>query len=170
MNQYPEELKASLIARMLPPNNARVAQLVQETGIPKDTLYTWRRNAHRGGAPAQEKLSDGLRSEEKFNLVLETASLNEVELGEYCRRKGLFPQQISAWREICKQAHAPLGPKAEREKLRNQAREIRGLEAELRRKDKALAEAAALWVLQKKLRTLWVEPEEEKPTLRGAKR
>jgi len=170
MNQYSEELKASIVARMLPPNNVSVAELLRETGIPKDTLYTWRRNAHKGGAPAQENPSGGLSSEEKFNAVLETASLNEVELGEYCRRKGLFPQQVSAWREICAQAHAPLTPKADRKRLHNQTKEIKRLEAELRRKEKALAETAALLVLQKKVRTLWEEPEDERSTLRSAEK
>ena len=170
MNQYPEELKANLIARMLPPNNASVAELAGETGIPKDTLYTWRRNARKGDAPVQEKSTDGLSSEEKFNVVLETASLNEVDLGEYCRRKGLFPQQIGAWRELCMQAHAPLAPKADRVKLHNQAKVIKGLEVELRRKEKALAEAAALLILQKKVRTLWEEPEDERSTFRSAGR
>ena len=168
MKQYPEELKASLIARMLPPNNVSVPELARETGIPKDTLYTWCRNARKGDAPAQEKPSDGLSSEEKFNVVLETVSLNEVELGEYCRRKGLFPQQISAWRQTCMQAHAPLAPKADRRKLRNQAQEIKRLEADLRRKEKALAEAAALLVLQKKVRALWEAPEDARSTLPSA--
>lgn len=170
MNQYPEELKASLIARMLPPNDVSVPELARETGIPKDTLYTWCRNARKGDAPAQEKPSDGLSSEEKFNVVLETVSLNEVELGEYCRRTGLFPRQISAWREICKQAHAPLAPEADRKKLRDQAKEIKGLEAELRRKEKALAEAATLLVLQKKVRTLWEDPEDGRSTWRSAEK
>ena len=161
MNQYPEELKASLIARMLPPNNGGVSEMARETGIPKDTLYTWRRKAQKGGASVPEKPSTGLSSEQKFNVVLETASLNEVELGEYCRRKGLFPQQISAWREICTQAHAPLAPKADRNKLRTQTKKIKRLEVELRRKEKALAEAAALLILQKKVRALWEEPEDE---------
>ncbi len=170
MNQYPAELKASLIARMLAPNNVSVAELARETGIPKDTLYTWRGKAHQGAGPAQDKPCAGLSSEEKFHVVLETASLNEVELGEYCRRKGLFPEQISAWRELCKQACLPGSAKANREKLRNQTKEIRQLEVELRRKDKALAEAAALLVLQKKVRTLWEEPEDERSTWRSATR
>lgn len=140
MNQYPEELKASIIARMLPPNNVGVPELVRETGIPKDTLYTWRRNVKKRGVAAQANPAGGLSSEEKFNVVLETASLNEVELGEYCRRKGLFPQQISAWREVCVQAHAPLAPKADRKMLGNQSKEIKRLGAELRRKEKALAQ------------------------------
>jgi transposase len=170
MKLYSAELKANLIAKMLPPNNVIVLELAQETGIPKDTLYTWRRNAQKGDAPIQEKSSDVLNSEKKFNAVLETATLNEIELGEYCRRKGLFPQQISAWREICKQAHAPLSPKADREKLRNQAKEIKRLDAELRRKEKALAEAAALLLLQKKVRTLWEDPEDERSILRSAEK
>ncbi len=170
MNQYPEELKASLIARMLPPDNIGVPELSQDTEIPKDTLYTWRRNALKGEAPTQEKLPDGLNSEEKFNVVLETATLNEVELGEYCRRKGLFPHQISQWRKICKQAHAPLATKGDQKRLRNQAKEIKRLDAELRRKEKALAEAATLLVLQKKVRTLWEEPEDGRSALRSVEK
>jgi transposase-like protein len=164
MKQYPEELKTSLIARMLPPNNVKVSELSRETGIPKDTLYGWRRNCRNGDTAVQERPAGELSSEQRFDVVLETANLNEVEIGEYCRRKGLFPQQIHAWRKICEQAHAPVAPKADGEKLRSQAKEIRQLEAELRRKEKALAEAAALLVLQKKVRTLWEEPEDGRST------
>lgn len=170
MKQYPEELKANLIARMLPPNNVSVTELVRDTGIPKDTLYTWRRNARKGDAPAQDKPTERLSSEEKFNVVLEVASLTELELGEYCRRKGLFPQQISAWRATCQQAHAPLAPQADREKLRNQGKAIKRLEAELRRKEKALAEAAALLILEKKVRGLWEGTEADRSTLRRVER
>ena len=153
MTQYSEELKASIIAKMLPPNNIPVPQLVRETGIPKDTLYTWR-SKHRqagGAAPVQPPAPGELGSEEKFTVVIESASLNEVELSEYCRRKGLYPEQISAWRNACTQANASPVPKVDRAKLKAQAKHIKQLEAELRRKEKALAEAATLLVLQKKL-------------------
>jgi len=169
MNQYPEELKVSLVARMLPPNNVSVSALVGETGIPKDTLYSWRRHAHLAGAGAQAQPLEGLCSEERFNVVLETASLNELEFGEYCRRKGLFAQQIQAWRTTCQQAHTPLAPSADRQRVRQQVKQIHDLEAQLRRKDKALAEAAALLLLQKKVRSLWEDPEDARPTLRSAK-
>jgi transposase len=50
LRTYSAELKDSLVAKMLPPNNVRVPQLVRETGIPRDTLYGWRRQAvGRGG-------------------------------------------------------------------------------------------------------------------------
>ena len=168
MNKYSKELKESIISRMLPPNNIGVPELVRETGIPKDTLYTWRSNARKGCAPAQLNTPRELSSEEKFNIVLETASLNEVELGEYCRRKGLFPQMINAWQETCKQAHTPLAPKADRTTIRTQKEAIKRLKGELRYKEKALAEAAALLILQKKVRTLWEDPEGEKSTMRSA--
>ena len=81
MKLYPPELKASLIARMLPPNNVNIAELARETGIPKNTLYSWHSQARRGSTSAdEEKNSAGLSSQEKFTIVLETASLNEVEL------------------------------------------------------------------------------------------
>jgi len=164
MTQYSEQFKASIIARMLPPNEVPVPQLARETGIPKDTLYTWR-SKHRkfvGDATVQPSRSGELSSEEKFAVVLESASLNERELGEYCRRKGLYPAQINAWRDACTQANASQAPKVDPSKLKAQAKHIKQLEAELRRKDKALAETAALLVLQKKLQALWEEPEDGK--------
>ena len=163
---YPEELKASIIAKMLPPNNVPVPQLVRETGIPKDTLYTWRRTHRKalGGAGTQPISGRQLSSEEKFAVVLESAGLNEVELSEYCRRTGLFPQQISAWRQSCLQANAPAAPKVDWTELKAQSKHITQLEAELRRKEKALAEVAALLVLQKKAQALWGDPEDGKST------
>lgn len=139
-------------------------RLTQETGIPKDTLYTWRskhRKSH-GDIPAPPVPSGELSSEEKFAVVIESASLNEVELSEYCRRKGLYPEQIQAWRKTCLQANAPTTPKVDLTQIRAQAKQIKQLEAELRRKDKALAETAAILVLQKKVQAIWGEPEDEK--------
>lgn len=163
MTQYPEEFKSSMIAKMLPPNNVSVPQLARETGIPKETLYTWR-SKHRkvGGAPtAPGSISGDLSGEEKFAIVIQSASLNEVELSEYCRRKGLYPEQISVWRASCMEANASQAPKIDRTKLKAQSKHIKRLEGELRRKEKALAELAALLVLQKKSRKIWGEPEDE---------
>ena len=80
-------------------------------------------------------------------MVMETASLNQVEFSAYCRRKGLYPEQIRAWRKACQQANASAGVTVDREKFRQQAKEIKPLQDELRRKDKALAETAALLAL-----------------------
>jgi transposase len=165
MRHYSEAFKSNMIAKMLPPNNIPVPDLARDTGIPKDTLYAWRLKHQRSpdNIPATPQAPSGeLSSAQKFAVVLETASLNEVELSAYCRRKGLYPEQISAWRESCLQANAAVSPKVERAQLSAQTRQIKQLEAELRRKDKALAETAALLVLQKKVQAIWGEPEDEK--------
>lgn len=164
MTNYSEELKASIIVRLLPPINAAVSEVSKETGIPKDTLYTWRiksRGSH-GGALAQSGQSGHFSAEEKLSIVIEAASLNEVDLGEYCRRKGLYPEQITGWKNALVQGLATTPSKAEREQLQSQARTIKQLEKELDRKEKALAEVAALLVLQKKFHALLEESEVEK--------
>lgn len=163
---YSPEFKASIIARMLAPNNIPVPDLVRETNIPKDTLYAWRSKARKEaqGAAVAAVPSSGLSSEEKFAVVLETAALNEVELGEYCRGRGLYPQEVTAWRASCAQANATMSAKAERAEIRTQKQQIKNLERELRRKEKALAEAAALLVLEKKARDLFKEPADGKST------
>ena len=169
--KYSEEFKASIIARLLPPHNASVSEVSKETGIPKDTLYTWRlkyRNqgceASQGGQPGQHNAA------EKLAIVIETASLTEVELGEYCRRKGLYPEQIAAWKSAIVQGLTKAPSKAEREQLQKQSRTIKQLEKELYRKEKALAEAAALLVLQKTFQALLEEPEDEKSNSGSAKK
>ncbi|MCI3170636.1 transposase [Pseudomonas aeruginosa] len=97
-------------------------------------------------------------------MVLESASLNAAELAEYCRRKGLYVEQIKAWREACEQANGSVQPsktRREREEEKAAKKRIKQLERELRRKDAALAETAALLVLRKKAEALWGKDEDE---------
>jgi transposase-like protein len=160
LKTYSDEFKDSIVAKLLPPNNVSVAQLVKETGIPRDTLYGWRRQAGgQGSLPATPAAPVGtLSSAEKFAVVVETAVLNELELGAYCRRKGLFAEQITAWRTTCRRANDPLPSTAEQAERRAERAQITALTRELQRKDRALAEAAALLLLQKKVRAIWEEP------------
>lgn len=164
MRDYSDEFKAKIIARLLPPNNEYVPDVAKETGIPKDTLYAWRIK-HRRGSQSNKSGQDrsgALTSEQKFDIVLETASMNEAELSEYCRRNGLYPEQIKAWSEACRKANAPTGRTNDRETKRQLSKENKQLRSELRRKEKALAETAALLVLKKKVQEIWGEPEDEK--------
>lgn len=123
----------------------------------------------KGAVPASTP-KGVLTSEEKFAVVLEAASLNETELSAYCRRRGLYRQEIEALRASCMAANAAVSGKSERAEVRAQKLEIRELEKELRRKEKALAEAAALLVLQKKVRALFAEPEDGKSSSRSDER
>ena len=101
---------------------------------------------------------DRLNSQDKFHLVVESAALNEQELGEFCRRRSVFPEQLASWREACTGANEPRPGREDSADNRKLARRNAELEGELRRMEKALAEAAALLMLQKKVRDLWAEP------------
>ena len=150
MRAYSAEFKASLIAKMLPPNNRSIPDLVRETQIPRDTLYHWRTQALKaGGEVILASMPKERDSAEKFDIVVETAHLNAEELSAYCRRQGLYPQQLEAWRSACIQANAPVYGQAERAQQRQDQKRIKALEQEVARKDQALAEAAALLMLEK---------------------
>jgi len=163
MTHYSEEFRASIAARLLPPNNARVADVVKETGVPKDTLYEWRtryRNK-QGASPYSGKPTNQYSADDKLAVIIETASLNEAELGEYCRRKGLYPVQITTWKASMVQGLMSSPSKADREQNQKQIKAIQHLEKDLARKEKALAEVVALLVLQKKFQALMEGPGEE---------
>ena len=102
--------------------------------------------------PGNGKQPEEWSSKDKFGVVLETAGLNEAELAEYCRRKGLYVEQVVAWRTACQDANEDSVERTrdQREQSKNDRKRIKQLEKELVRKEKALAEAAALIILRKK--------------------
>jgi transposase len=165
MPRYSEERKAAVIEKMMPPHNTSIPELAKETGICDATLYNWRKQARLEGyaVPADGRNPEKWSSADKFAVVVETASMNEAELGEYCRQKGLYPEQIAAWRETCLQANAnqEVQSQAQRKQAKQARQQIKQLERELRRKDKALAETTALMVLEKKARAIWGDGEDE---------
>jgi transposase len=163
MKRYSPELKESIIRKMMPPRNMSVSQLIKETGISDATLYNWRKEARSKGGivPGDGKNPERWSSEAKFAVVLETAGMTEQELGEYCRAKGLYAEQITAWRKQCEKANQAGAKQVSTEQSKKDKKRIKALERELRKKDKALAETAALLVLRKKADAIWGEPEED---------
>ena len=156
---YSPELKESLLRRMLPPNNESISKIAREEGISEQTLRNWRDKARAKGIAAPDDWS----TQDKFLIVVETASMNETELAEYARKKGLYVEQIKAWKDACMNANGGIAKEAARlnRELRDSEKERRKLKRELARKEKALAETAALLVLRKKADAIWGDPEEE---------
>ena len=148
---------------MMPPGNRSVSELAEETGISAVTLYAWRKQARAAGAvvPGDGKSPEGWSSQEKFRVVLESAGLNETELAQYCRRRGLYVEQIRAWREACEQANASAQERSrsEREQSKAARKRIRDLERERKRDKAALAEA--LLLLRKKAEAIWGKGEDD---------
>ena len=164
MRRYSEAVKADVRRRMSPPQRQSVAQISTELGIHVVTLYNWRKTWRLQGevVPASEKDPEGWGATDKFTVVLETAGLNATELSAYCRERGLYPEQVERWRQASQDANEKpvltLKEQKELERLRAQdQKEIKRLKQELRRKEKALAEAAALLIASKKIQAFWGE-------------
>lgn len=164
-NKYPKEMKEAIIARMLEGDEA-VTDIQRDTGVGINTLYRWRDQAkHQKGLSAtiKYKNADKWSSQDKFMVVLETANLTEIEFSEYCREKGVYPEQVKEWKEACINANDNAREKSTKagKELRAERKEKEKLEKELARKEKALAEAAALLVLRKKADAIWGTDEED---------
>lgn len=152
---------------MLPPNNISVPELAKQEGISKSTLYTWRSQLKKAGSIVQDNRSSDNKwsGEAKFMVVIETAKLSESELSQYCREKGLYPEQVKEWRSACIRGSSTLSNDTNNNTSRGELKaakdQIKKLEKELKYKEKALAETAALLVLRKKLNALWGEGSED---------
>ena len=163
---YSPELKEAMLRRLLPPNNESVTKVSREEGIPQQTLTRWKNEAKANGTPAPTgDNADSWSTQDKFLIVVETASMNETEIAEYARKKGLYVEQIKSWKDACMNANGGVAKEAAKlnRDLKDSQKEVKKLEKELQRKEKALAEAAALLVLSKKANAIWGgDPEEEK--------
>jgi len=162
--EYSELVRARMVRRMVGPSAVTASELERETGIPQPTLSRWLRGAgsvrlvstkHDGpsavdAAHPEAKRPQDWSAKERMQLVLEAEGIGDQELGELLRRRGVHLEQLDAWRRALDDAFAR--PTASRRSP--EAKRIKALEREIARKDKALAETAALLVLQKKLHLL----------------
>ena len=162
---YSKEIKTVAIRMMIPPNSKTLTQINEQTNIPIATLAKWREEIRMNGhaAPGGEEQAEKWSSRDKFLIVVETIAMNESELSEYCRQKGLFPEQVKQWQDVCQEANG--GTAADLAEASRQQRavekELKGVRKELQRKESALAEAAALLVLSKKAEAIWGTHDEE---------
>jgi len=163
--RYTPERKEAVLRKMTPPHNRTISQLSREEGISEATLYNWRSEARAQGLlmPDGDKSPSGWNARDKFAAVVESAAFNEHDLAEYCRKKGIYPEQLEQWRSACENANdwdRQANTKLKSEQRVSQKR-IKELEKELNRKEKALAETAALLVLRKKLEAFRTDYEAE---------
>lgn len=177
--EYSEAMKARMIRRMTGPRALSATTVSQETGIPQPTLSRWLRSAGtlRVVTKSDETPADGTHAsaprkrvqdwtpQEKLQAVLETVAMSDDDLGAFLRRHGLHREQLEQWRQQATSALGSDGPRRKRSSGPTaEEKRIRELERQLRRKDKALAEVAALLVLKKKADALFgVEEDDTDP-------
>ena len=147
MARYSKSFKKRAVARLLPPESAAVDAVSRELGVSTATLERWRAEAL--AEPASERTWSAAA---RLEAVIATAAMDESTQSAWCREHGVYPSELERWRQSAAAALAdPDEPTAQERQSRNSRRRIRELEREVKRKDKALAETAALLVLSKKL-------------------
>lgn len=178
MAEYSEAFKSKMVQRMMGPRALTASALAEEVGLNQSTLSRWLRAA-RGSLGSMSKDSSAKNSappgpaaapkarraedwspEERLRIVVEAGRLSDAELGAFLRREGLHEATLREWRSAALEGLAPqrVGSRVKRSAEQKRVRE---LERELRRKDKALAETAALLVLQKKVQAIWGDGDDD---------
>ena len=176
MVRYSQAFKEKMVQKMAGPNGRSPTALAGEVGVSESSLYRWLDQMGTVPAVAKKKTTGKKRSRasskakrpqdwtpaQKLEAVMEVAALSDDELGEFLRRKGLHEAQLEQWREQL-QAAAPevFGKRRRGNKKSPEQKRIRELEKELRRKEKALAETAALLVLKKKVQAIWGDEDDD---------
>ena len=143
--RYGQAFKDRAVARLLPPESAALELVAREVGIGAGTLERGREDAQ--SRPARGRAwTAGARLE----AVITTASMGEASKSAWCREHGVYPNELDKWRSSCTAALAePEEARATPQATRQDRKRIKELERDLLRKDRALAETAALLVLSK---------------------
>jgi transposase-like protein len=157
MARYGEAFRNRAVARLLPPESANVGVVSKEIGVSVQTWERWREDAQ--SRPARGRAwTAGARLE----AVITTAAMAEAGKSAWCREHGVYPAELDQWRLSATTALAePEEARASPQATRADKKRIKELERELLRKERALAETAALLVLSKKVAAIFNNGEAE---------
>lgn len=164
--RYSAGFKQKMIEKLLHPNGPSTWALSQECGVTYTTLSRWKSDARTldgMDTKKDEKKSKRWTTDEKLRIVTQASALSDEELGAFLRREGVHTSQLEQWRETVHEAFGKQSPAARRRTNADRKR-IRALEHELNRKEKALAEAAALIWLKKKAQAIWGDEDDDTPS------
>jgi len=167
MAKYSEKLKQSMAAKILRPGGPSALSLAGETGISQSTLSKWVREYKQTDGvivvDIQRRPKDWSRIE-RFQAILDCEKLNTSELGLYLRKNGLTSEHLKKWKIECATGiqNSGVGRPAKDPEVKKLEKKLKETERDLLKKDKALAEAAALLILKKKAQAIWGDPEGEK--------
>lgn len=158
------EAKKAIVLKVLNRGSESIESIAKRHNVSTSCLYVWLQR-HRDGEPLSRhgKRSESiskLTQQEKFNHLLATSRLDEVSLGSYCREHGLYSYQLIEWRQQFMNTPQQKNDIQSKSELKTLKEENKRLQRELRRKDKALAEASALLIMKKKANLIWGEDED----------
>ena len=164
-NLHSIEFQEQALSKVRQRGTRSVQDVANDLNMAVGTLRKWISKSNRKsefGKPVAELPVDlpaqSWGPAQRLLALNQTHAMSQLQLNGWCREKGLFEHQLKAWGEAFCNAAAPESRES-RTALRELQTKHDGLQRELRRKEKALAEAAALLVLQKKFQALWEDEE-----------
>jgi hypothetical protein len=165
MSSYSAEYKSAIVNKLLGPKPPSLTELSKTTGIPRQSLYRWLENAKSAepvDIPKRVKRVQNWTKKEKLKALLDTANMSEEQLNAFCRKNGLYPTHLEEWKtELMDELEGKGASQQKTSQIKALEAELNKLKKELKRKDKALAEASAVLFLKKKAQELWGDPEDE---------
>jgi transposase len=151
MARYGQAYKDRAVARLLPPESEAMEVVAREIGVGVGTLQRWREDAQSMPARGRAWTAAG-----RLEAVITAAAMGETAKKAWCRESGVYPAELNKWRSSATAALAePEEARASPQATRQDKKRIKELERELLRKDRALAETAALLVLSKKVAAIF---------------
>lgn len=150
---YSVAFKQKMVSRLTGKDAISANRLAEEIGVRQQNLSRWLREARNLPLVEADK-SPGRKwtVEQKARLLADACGLNGEELMARLERESVTFAEFEQWRLALEEGGlASVGT----------SRQIRKLERELARKEKALAEAAALLVLKKTLQSVFHDEDED---------
>lgn len=156
MRKISTEMKAALVQKVLTRGSATTESIAVANNVGLSSLEKWVKKFRSGELQSQGLAKDVgyIGAADRLNHLLKTAGLDEESVGRYCREHGLYSHQLSQWKAVMSKESNDNG-KQQAAALKVLRHENAVLKKELRRKEKALAETAALLVLKKKADLIW---------------
>jgi len=161
MTTYSPEFQSNIVKKILSSPDKTVTSIAKEERVSKSAIYKWL-NKHKNDTIALDSTSlSDWTAENKLLVLQESFSLKDEELNSYCRKKGIYIHNIDAWRKEFMTAKKDSVSDKQKQEIKSLKNQNKLLSQELMRKEKALAEAAALLILKKKVNQIWGETEED---------
>ncbi len=149
---YSQEFKSAIITKVLNRGERSARQICEEEGINGSTVANWMQARVKVLGMTKE-ISKNWSPENKLKAISESYGLTGEVLGEYLRKEGLHSHNLEEWSKDFISSLTVKRKNASKKDERDV--QIKNLEREVLRKDKALAEASALLILQKKVNLIW---------------
>jgi len=150
---YSVAFKKKMVTQLLGKHATSANRLAQETGVSQTALSQWRRQARSLPEMGPQKRPRRTWTlDRKVEILAAATKLEGEQLTAFLERENVSLAELDRWRSAL---HDEGGASVAATKR------IKALERELARKEKALAEAAALLILKKKLEDYYSVGEDE---------